>query len=201
VPSVARVPRLDRPSSASGQTPPGTAARVPHLDTPTSASGQTPPGTDARVPHLDTPTSASGQTATSPDAAETLADAFRAVSRLLRHQTQRALAPWEVTPSQARALGVLTRHGPMRLGALSEQLNIAPRSATEVVDTLAAAGLVERRPDPADRRATLVTLMARGDAVAGGIRAARAAEADDFFSRLDDGERATLAAILAKLRG
>jgi DNA-binding MarR family transcriptional regulator len=133
-------------------------------------------------------------------ATETLADAFRAVSRQLRHQTQQALAPWDVTPSQARALGVLTRHGPVRLGALSEHLRIAPRSATEVVDSLATAGLVERRPDPADRRATLVAVTARGDAVAAGIRAARAAEADDFFARLDEADRAALAAILEKLR-
>jgi DNA-binding MarR family transcriptional regulator len=133
-------------------------------------------------------------------AAEPLADAFRAVSRQLRHRTQQALAPWDVTPSQARALGVLTRHGPLRLGALSEHLHIAPRSATEVVDDLAGAGLVERRPDPADRRATLVALTGRGEEVVAAIRAARAAEADDFFARLDDADRAALARILEKLR-
>jgi DNA-binding MarR family transcriptional regulator len=166
------------------------------------APAEPPPGLPVvRVPPPDRPPFESPPTSPSTDAPETLADAFRAVSRQLRHQTQRALAPWDVTPSQARAIGVLTRHGPMRLGALSEQLNIAPRSATEVVDTLATAGLVERRADPADRRATLVTLTARGNAVAAGIRAARAAEADDFFGRLDDGDRAMLAAILAKLRG
>jgi DNA-binding MarR family transcriptional regulator len=131
---------------------------------------------------------------------ETLADAFRAVSRQLRHQTQQALAPWGVTPSQARALGVLTRHGPVRLGTLSEHLHIAPRSATEVADALAAAGLVERRSDPADRRASLVALTDRGSEVVAGIRAARAAEADDFFGRLDDADRAALARILEKLR-
>ena len=95
---------------------------------------------------------------------------------------------------------MLARLGPVRLGTLSEHLRIAPRSATEVVDTLAAAGLVERRPDPADRRATLVALTARGTEVTGAIRAARAAEADDFFARLDDADRATLTEILRKLR-
>jgi DNA-binding MarR family transcriptional regulator len=137
----------------------------------------------------------------SPDTGpETLAEAFRAVSRQLRQQTQQALAPWDVTPSQARVLGVLTRHGPVRLGALSEHLRIAPRSATEVVDALADAGLVERRPDPADRRATLVALTEPGTRVAAGIRAARAAEADGFFARLDDADRAALARLLEKLR-
>ncbi len=131
---------------------------------------------------------------------ETLAEAFRGVARQLRHQTQRALAPWDVTPAQARALGVLTRHGPMRLGALSEYLRIAPRSATEVVDALEEVRLVERRPDPDDRRATLVTPTDRGEEVARGIRAARAAEAEGFFARLDEADRAALARILRTLR-
>lgn len=134
------------------------------------------------------------------ESAESLADAFRGVARQLRHQTQRALAPWDVTPSQARALGVLTRHGPVRLGALSEHLHIAPRSATEVVDALAEAGLVERRPDSEDRRAILVALTSRGEEVAAGIQAARAAEAEGFFARLDEADRTSLARILRTLR-
>jgi DNA-binding MarR family transcriptional regulator len=131
---------------------------------------------------------------------ESLAEAFRGVARQLRHQTQRALAPWDVTPSQARALGVLTRHGPMRLGALSEYLRIAPRSATEVVDALVEAHLVERRPDPGDRRAILVALTSRGEEVAAKIRAARAAEAEGFFAHLDEADRASLARILRLLQ-
>ena len=112
---------------------------------------------------------------------------------------QKALAPWEVTPAQARALGVLARHGAVRLGTLSEHLHIAPRSATEVVDALEERGLVERRPDPADRRATLVALTPRGGEVAAGIQSARAAEAEEFFARLDDADRAALTRILATL--
>ena len=81
---------------------------------------------------------------------------------------QEALAEWDVTPSQARALAVLRRGGPQRLGELAEHLRIAPRSATEVVDALAERGLVERRPDPADRRATLVALTAHGEEVSRG---------------------------------
>ena len=52
----------------------------------------------------------------------------------------------------------------MRPGALAEHLRIAPRSATEVVDDLQERGLVERAPDPADRRATLVRLTEAGAA-------------------------------------
>ena len=44
----------------------------------------------------------------------------------------------------------------MRPSVLAERLHIAARSATEVVDALEERGLVERGPDPDDRRATLV---------------------------------------------
>ncbi|MDT7554506.1 MAG: hypothetical protein QOI16_3042, partial [Pseudonocardiales bacterium] len=107
------------------------------------------------------------------DTDEPLVDEFWALSRRLRAMAREALAEWDVTPSQARALGVLRRHGPLRLGDLAEHLRIVPRSATEVVDALEERALVDRRPDPADRRATLVALTARGDEVAAGIRAAR----------------------------
>ncbi|AEA24832.1 MarR family winged helix-turn-helix transcriptional regulator [Pseudonocardia benzenivorans] len=131
---------------------------------------------------------------------DSLAETFWAVARRLRRLSKDALAPWDVTPGQSRALGVLARNGDMRPGALSEQLRIAPRSATEVVDDLEERGLVERAPDPADRRATLVRVTARGREVADGIRAARAAEAEEFFRGLDAGDRAELARILGSLR-
>lgn len=132
---------------------------------------------------------------------ETLAETFWGVARRLRHLTKEALAPWDVVPSQARALGVLLRHGTMRLSELSDHLHIAARSTTEVVDALAERGLAERRPDPHDRRATLVALTPEGRRVGEAIRGARAAEAEAFFTVLDDADRAALARILRRLRG
>ncbi|GAA0805533.1 MarR family winged helix-turn-helix transcriptional regulator [Spirilliplanes yamanashiensis] len=134
-----------------------------------------------------------------PDAG--LAEAFGAVARRLRHVTREALTPLGVTPWQARALWVLADAGELRPGALAERLRIAPRSATEVVDDLQSRGLAERRPDPADRRATLVALTAEGARLAERIGAARGAEADRFFGALDPDERAELARMLRRLSG
>ncbi|MEV6304683.1 MarR family transcriptional regulator [Actinoplanes sp. NPDC051861] len=131
---------------------------------------------------------------------ESLLEAFWAVTRRLRHRTRVALEPWNVSPSQSRALTMLMEHGEMRLSALAEHLRIAPRSATEVVDDLQSRGLVERRPDPADRRATLVALTDQGMATGTGIRQVRAAEGERLFAELSPGDRATLARILRKLR-
>jgi DNA-binding MarR family transcriptional regulator len=128
---------------------------------------------------------------------ETLAEAFWAVTRRLRDTSQETLAPWDITPAQLRALRVLRRHGIMRLSELSDRLRIAPRSATEVVDALEAQGLVQRRPDPGDRRATLVEVTDDGSGV---LDAIRGTEAERVFGRLSQTDRSRLARILRKLR-
>lgn len=129
----------------------------------------------------------------------TLSEAFWRVARELRHQSRETLEPWGVTPSQSRALGVLLRNGVIRLSELSDHLHIAPRSTTEVVDALQDRGLIERRPDPDDRRATLVALTGEGTGVATAIKAARTAEGERFFGALSAADRADLARILRTL--
>ncbi|GAB3824157.1 MarR family winged helix-turn-helix transcriptional regulator [Dactylosporangium cerinum] len=131
---------------------------------------------------------------------ESLAEVFWSVARRLRHLTHETLEPIGITPGQSRAVAVLMRHGVMRLSELSDHLRIAPRSTTEVVDGLQERGLVGRRPDPADRRATLVALTQAGQDIGEAIRTARAAEADRFFADLDADDRATLARILRTLK-
>jgi DNA-binding MarR family transcriptional regulator len=131
---------------------------------------------------------------------ESLGDAFWAVTRRLRERNKAALAPWDVTPSQFRALATLARHGELRLSALAEHLRIAPRSATEVVDDLEARGLAARTPDPADRRATLVGLTAKGTSLVGEVQAARRAESESLFAALDGHDRDELRRLLATLR-
>ncbi|MFG1927089.1 MarR family winged helix-turn-helix transcriptional regulator [Cryptosporangium sp. NPDC048952] len=131
---------------------------------------------------------------------ESLSEAFWSVARQLRHLTKEALDPWDITPGQFRALGVLMRHGAIRLSALSEHLRIAPRSTTEVVDGLEDRGLVERQADPSDRRATLVTVTEQGRTVGAAIMDARRTEGDKMFGALSADDQAELARILGLLR-
>jgi DNA-binding MarR family transcriptional regulator len=122
------------------------------------------------------------------------------VARQLRERSAETLAPWDITPAHLRALRTLARHGTMRLSELSDRLQIAPRTATEVVDALQARDLVRRRADPSDRRAILAEVTERGASVLAEIRGTRGAEAGRIFGRLSLAERAELARILSKLR-
>ncbi len=134
------------------------------------------------------------------DEEESLSQAFWDVARRLRSQSRQTLAQWDVSPSHSRALGVLRRHGAMRLNELSDHLHIAPRSTTEVVDALEQRGLAQRRADALDRRATLVELTEHGRQVSDAIGAARSAEAEQLFGALSAEDRDSLARILRLLR-
>ncbi|MFE5475679.1 MarR family winged helix-turn-helix transcriptional regulator [Nocardia sp. NPDC056541] len=126
-------------------------------------------------------------------------DLLMQVARTLRRRWSAAYAPMGLTPHQARALRVAGEHDGLRLSAIADALRISARSATEVVDALEEADLVTRRPDPTDRRAILVAVTALGKRTLATLTAARTKDADDFFGRLTDDERASLRDILGKL--
>ena len=62
-----------------------------------------------------------------------------------------------------------------------------------------ARGLVQRTPDPTDRRATVVTLTASGRGLVDEIDAARRADSHAYFSQLSDRDREALRRILTTL--
>lgn len=89
--------------------------------------------------------------------------------------------------------------GGLRNSQLAEQLRIAARSATEVVDQLQDKALVQRTPDPSDRRAWIITLTDRGRELSTLIREDRRVQMNDFFSRLDANDQQELRRILGSL--
>ncbi|MFT4110589.1 MarR family winged helix-turn-helix transcriptional regulator [Propionicimonas sp.] len=131
---------------------------------------------------------------------EALAEAFLQVSRRLRSQTQRRMAPLGVNLHQSRALRTIAEHGPLRPSELAGRLGITPRSATDSVAPLVASGLVERRTDPEDGRAQLLALSSAGEVTLAGIGRARAEAGAELFGRLSPAEREALAALLDRLR-
>src|SRR3712207_9039812 len=112
------------------------------------------------------------------------------VARTQRRRWRDTLAPWDLSPHQARALRVVCEREGVRLSDLAEALHIAPRSATEVADGLQERGLVERTADPGDRRAVMLGPTGGGRAVPGEVGRARGARAAAAFAPLDAGDRA-----------
>ncbi|MFJ8308004.1 MULTISPECIES: MarR family winged helix-turn-helix transcriptional regulator [unclassified Streptomyces] len=74
---------------------------------------------------------------------------------------ERAAAEHSLTGAQARVLGLLSLE-PMPMRRIAQKLKCEPSNITGIVDRLEARGLVERRPDPADRRIKLAAPTPEG---------------------------------------
>ncbi len=63
-----------------------------------------------------------------------------------------------LSPQRIRLMAFLRKSGPSKMRALRNELGVTATSVTALVDSLQKEGMVTRRPDPADRRATLIAL-------------------------------------------
>jgi DNA-binding MarR family transcriptional regulator len=76
------------------------------------------------------------------------------------------LAARNLSRARATVLALLHRIGRSNQRTLADALGVTPRNVTGLVDGLEAAGLVQRAPDPNDRRALVVSLTAAGQRAA-----------------------------------
>jgi DNA-binding MarR family transcriptional regulator len=95
---------------------------------------------------------------------------------------RRSGTPFELTPTDLMMATMLSSGG-----------------ITKRLDRLAAAGLVERRPDPSDRRGTLVRLTRRGKVVIDDAVQAHLVNEDGMLRSLTRAERRSLDELLRKL--
>ena len=98
--------------------------------------------------------------------------------------------------SRAKILGALDKAGPSNQSALAAAFDLAPRTVTELVDILERDGLVERRPDPADRRARQVHLTPAGRKAHALALATRARVIGQLFGDLNNGQLQELSATM-----
>jgi MarR family transcriptional regulator, transcriptional regulator for hemolysin len=68
-----------------------------------------------------------------------------------------------VTPGEARTLLHAARAGEVRQNVLAERMGLEAMTLSAYVDRLEERGLVQRVPDPSDRRAKLVRLTDAAD--------------------------------------
>jgi DNA-binding MarR family transcriptional regulator len=82
----------------------------------------------------------------------------------------RSEADVDLSPTLQAALGTLDRHGPMTPGAFARHEQIRKPTATRTIAALVERGLVERTPDPLDRRVSWLQLSSQGRRLLGRVR-------------------------------
>ncbi|MGZ3196577.1 MAG: MarR family winged helix-turn-helix transcriptional regulator [Croceibacterium sp.] len=101
-----------------------------------------------------------------------------------------------VTGPQARLLLNLHRRPGENQGFYAEQLEVEPITLCRMVDRLEEAGMVERRRDPADRRAWQLHLTAKSQKLVAKLQQSVDSLVDDMLCGLTSEERAEFARLL-----
>lgn len=122
------------------------------------------------------------------------------VSRLLRRTFEKCLEGSTLTLAQARALIYVARREGCRQVELAELLEVQPITLARLIDQLADAELVERRVDPADRRAYRLFLTPAAEPQLAAIEQAAATIRSEALAGLDEPQVATLLLALRRMR-
>ncbi|MFF8312782.1 MarR family winged helix-turn-helix transcriptional regulator [Streptomyces lydicus] len=112
---------------------------------------------------------------------------------------EHAAAEHSLTGAQARVLTLLSVE-PLPMRKVAERLKCEPSNITGIVDRLEARGLVERRPDPADRRVKLAAPTAEGARTAEALRTSLHF-AREPLGKLTVAERTLLKELLQRMLG
>ena len=120
-------------------------------------------------------------------------------SRLARRAFDERVRADGVTGPQARLLLMLERTPEENQGFYADLLDVEPITLCRMVDRLEDAGLVERRPDPNDRRARRLHLTAKSREKLARVRERLDEMVDEMLTGLSDGERQEFVRLLKVL--
>lgn len=130
-----------------------------------------------------------------------LADRFGRTAKRLARAFDEMLAQDGVTTPRARVLMVVAERGPVRLNRVAAEVGVAQGTASELAEALVKDGLLVRRPDETDRRASLLEASASGAAEARQWHKRYASAAENLFSGLSPEDRLTLVELLRRIDG
>ena len=133
-------------------------------------------------------------------APDNLGFVLKDVSRLLRKRFDERARASGVTVSQWRVLLTLLRFEGSNQGFLADVLDVEPITLCRMIDRLEESGLVERRRDPADRRAWLIHLTEKAHPVVEQLRSVGADLLSDARAGLSDQQFDDLMNALALIR-
>jgi len=104
-----------------------------------------------------------------------------------------------LTRAQCRTLGYLARNEGINQAGLADLLEIRPMTLVRQIDRMEDAGWIERRPDPADRRARRLFLTAKARPVLGRIWAVANETRDEALAGLAPDESDVLIDLLLRV--
>jgi DNA-binding MarR family transcriptional regulator len=130
--------------------------------------------------------------------AETLGQLLRRGTRARLYSRLTAGLDASLDEATYPVISGLARSGPRSAAHLAEDIGLDRSVVSRHATRLAQAGLIERLPDPADRRAALLSLTGPGQQAVREMRERLAGAFDEYFAAWPPGEAARFAASLRR---
>lgn len=121
-----------------------------------------------------------------------------ACARVTKVASAEAQASAGIYGAQAQALLILSRLDGCKISELARQLDLGKPAATTLVERMEKAGLIHRRPDKDDARASLLDLTQNGRGALAEVKRMISALDQRLVSGFDAQERAVIARFLAQ---
>lgn len=131
---------------------------------------------------------------------ETILPEIGETAHSLRKAFTRRAAALGVTGAQWKVLFKLSRKPGLRQVELADMLDIEPITLTRILDRLQEAGLIERSPDPDDRRAWRLHVTAKAKPLVEKLQTIADEMTADAFAGIDPKDVQTTRQVLALVR-
>ena len=127
-------------------------------------------------------------------------DALSACSRAFKAASTAKLQALGVHPGQNFLLEALRGEASLTTGELARRMHVEVPTAVRMIQRMEAAGLLDRAPDPDDRRRVRISLTRQGHEAAEAVPRLLDAVAEQALHGLSAGERRQLVGLLARVR-
>lgn len=120
-------------------------------------------------------------------------------SRTGTHFWDKKVERYGLTGVQALVVNFLGEEDGINFQLLAERLRLTNPTLTGIVDRLEIAGMVERIPNPSDRRSILINLTEKGASISAELNAQMLTANQEFLASLSNEEEAMLRGLLQRL--
>ena len=128
-----------------------------------------------------------------------LVERLLTVTHGIRRRHNAELASYDLSVPRGRLLMAMHQLEQPKMSELAASLDLNARTITTAVDTLEREGILERRPDPTDRRATRILLTDAGRGQIAEWQEFQQRLAESAMAALSAAERRTLKQLLDKI--
>lgn len=87
---------------------------------------------------------------------------LRKVDSIIRRKGREILKDFNITVPQFRALQILIYHGDLTIGELSQKMDLACSTITDLIDRMEKTELVTRKRDDKDKRVVRIEVLDKG---------------------------------------